>query len=289
MQEERQPTALARRFVHLAFDAVKAHAYALLALRLAYLLELADLILSDLDSVERLRRAAALAAILDALEFDLYFDWLLTYPRGGSELHTALASTMGAFFKEFTKLADSAEREGRREMAESYRLCAQAAYATGRALELYHEIARAAWQGAHTHAASLIPWVDWDREAYKMLADGEWYAGARREILGAALGEILGRAPPGSAREALRRRAAELAEHIERPSFPTPEAEQRARRRYRALPKDAFNPFLRAREEAVGALEELRELNLLERLSEAVERMERVAEELERRLLRLGG
>jgi hypothetical protein len=277
--------ALARRAVHLALDQVKAHARALLVLRLAYLLELADLILSDLDSVERLKRAAALGGLLDALEFDLHFEWLLTYwevepHRSGPR--TALAGAMGALFEEFNRLADSAEREGRREEAEFHRLFAQAAFVTGRAIEIYHELAESVRRTGFIHASS---WVEWDAEGYRMLADTEWYRQARREILGAALAG----APLESVRKALERRAAELVQHALKPWVLWPEEIEIARRRFKMLPKTAFNPFLKTDAEAAKLLEELRELNLLERLREVVEKAKGIAEELNRRRARSGG
>lgn len=284
MQGEQRLTAMARRAVALALDQVKAHARALLILRLAYLLELADVILSDLDSVERLKRAAALGGLLDALEFDLYFEWLLTYWEVGARRsgpRTALARAMGAFFEEFNRLADSAEREGRREVAEFYRLCAQAAFATGRAVEIYHELANR----AAAMSTRIDTYVKWDSEGYRMLADSEWYRQARREILGAALAG----APPEAVREALRRRAAELVQHALEPWTLWPEEIEIARRRFKMLPRGAFNPFLKTDAEAAKLLEELRELNLLERLREITERAKGIAEEMKRRLLRPRG
>jgi hypothetical protein len=63
-----------------------------------------------------------------------------------------------------------------------------------------------------------------------------------------------------------------------------PEAAGRVRCRYHPLPSFFLNPLLRVDEEAARALEELRELNPVERVSEMTEGMRRAVEELERRL-----
>jgi hypothetical protein len=246
----------------------------LLALRLAYLLELADALLSE-DWRERLKLSVALGRILDDVEFFLYddcFKWRWDdVARAPYSLH---ADLLGLCFREMGKLAGELEREGLREFAECYRRYAQLALIAGRAVELFNTVAQRAVSAGSTLAEHYVKWDEW---GYRAFSDGsEWGRRVELELVGAAAREDLERL-----RKLLRRYAGELAQHVVldfRPPFPIGFLFKQR------LEERLFNPFLSVDAEAVKALEELRELRFPERMREVTEEMKRAVEELERRL-----
>jgi hypothetical protein len=268
----------ARRRIRQALLESLAFARTLLALHVAYLLELADVILRVDDGERRYRLAAALGRILDDVEFFLYDDCFKWYWDSGARAPYSLhARLLGLCFEEMGKLAGELEREGLHEFAEYYRRYAQLALLAGRAVEHFSTIAQRSARG--TGAYWRVSWDEWGRKAFSL--DSEWGKRVELDLVGAAARgnlELL--------RELLRKYAEELAQHVDYdwwtpPDLP-PEVVERKRHRYHPLPSFFFDPFLKADAEATKALEELRELRPLERVREVTEEMKRVVEELER-------
>jgi hypothetical protein len=269
----------ARRRITQALLESLAFARTLLALRVVYLLELADVILSVDDGERRYRLAAALGRIHDDVAFFLYDDCFKWYWDSGSRAPYSLhARLLGLCYEEMGKLARELEREGLREFADYYRRYAQLTLLAGRAVELVNTIAEHAARG--TGAYWWVSWDEWGRKAFSL--DSEWGKRVELDLVGAAARD------PQRLRELLRKYAEELAQHVDydwwRPPNLPPEVVEQKRRRYHPLPRFFFDPFLKADAEAARALEELRELRPLERVREVTEEMRRVVEELERRL-----
>jgi hypothetical protein len=272
----------ARRRIEQALLESLAFARILAAFRVAYLLELVDLALSVDEGGQRFRLAAALGLIHDEVSHFLYQDCFKGYwNRDASRtLYSLHARLLGLCYEEMSKLASELEREGLREFAEYYRRWARLALAAGRAVELVNVIAyrtrSAGWTGAYL-------WGSWDKWAWTAFFENEWGERVILELVGAAAREDVGKL-----RGLLRKYAEELAQHVvfdERaPWNLPPEVAEQRRRLYHPLPGSSFIPFFKVDEEAVKALEELRELRPLERVREVTEEMKRVAEELERRL-----
>jgi len=270
----------AQRRIRQALLESWAFARTLLALRVAYLLELVDVALCVDDGERRYRLAAALGRILDDVEFFLYDDCFKWYWDSGSRAPYSLhARLLGLCFEEMGKLAEELEREGLREFAEYYRRYAQLALLAGRAVELFNTIAQRSTRGIGAYWR--VSWDEWGCKAFSL--DSEWGKRVELDLVGAAARGDLERL-----RELLRKYAEELAQHVDydwwRPRDLPPEVVEQRRRRYRPLPSFFLDPFLKADAEAVKALEELRELRPLERVREVTEEMRRAVEELERRL-----
>lgn len=271
----------ARRRIRQALLESWAFARTLLALRVAYLLELADLTLRVDDGERRFRLAAALGYIHDEVQSFVYKDCFKEYwDRGASRVPYSLhARLLGLCYEEMSKLASELEREGLREFAEYYRRWARLALLAGRAVELVNAIAyrtrSAGWTGAWW-------WASWDKWALTAFFENEWGERVILDLVGAAARD------PQRLRELLRKYAEELAQHVVfdegAPRDLPPEVAEQRRHRYHPLPGSSFIPFFKVDEEAVKALEELRELRPLERVREVTEEMKRVVEELERRL-----
>jgi len=273
-----------RRIVQALLESL-AFARILVALRVAYLLELVDLALRVDEGERRFRLAAALGYIHDEVARFVYKDCFKGYwDRGASRvLYSLHARLLGLCYEEMSKLAGELEREGLREFAEYYRRWARLALLAGRAVELVNVIANracsAGWTGAYL-------WGSWDKWAWTAFFENEWGDRVVLNLVEAAARD------PERLRELLREYAEELAQHVVfdegAPQDLPPEVVEQRRRRYHPLPGSSFFPFFKVDEEAVKALEELRELRPLERVREVTEEMKRVVEELERRLLRPG-
>lgn len=264
----------ARRLITQALLEALAFARTLLALRVAYLLELADALLKE-DWRERLKLSVALGRILDDVTFFLYDDCFKWYWDSESHAPYSLhARLLGLCYEEMGKLARELEREGLREFADYYRRYAQLVLLAGRAVELVNTIAERARASGSTLADCYVKWDEWGYRAFSI--DSEWRKRVELDLVGAAARGDLERL-----RELLRKYAEELAQHVVLdfgPPFPIGFLFKQR------LGEALLNPFLRVDEEAVKALEELRELRPLERVREITEEMKRVAEELERRL-----
>jgi hypothetical protein len=272
----------ARRRIRQALLESLAFARILVALRVAYLLELVDLALRVDGGERRFRLAATLGYIHDEVTRFVYKDCFKEYwDRGASRVPYSLhARLLGLCYEEMSKLASGLEREGLREFAEYYRHWARLALLAGRAVELVNAIAyrtcSAGWTGA-------CMWGSWDKWAWTAFFENEW---GERVIL--ELVEAAAREDVGKLRALLRKYAEELAQHAVfdegAPWDLPPEVAEQRRRRYHPLPGLSFFPILKVDEQAVKALEELRELRPLERVREVTEEMRLVVEELERKL-----